>query len=117
MRLGRRRRRHRHPHPPEAASKSAHGPDHFLISPPEFILPDRKNGLASVESLHHHPHRLFAHFLTSHGTLQNYSDLESANRSRNIYISLLPVSRALILLYFHILAKTRTAISGKSKHG
>ena len=50
----------------QPSSESPHGPDDFLIVPPQLLLPDRKNGLASVEALHHELDRLFPHLFQSH---------------------------------------------------
>jgi hypothetical protein len=45
----------------QTSPESAHGPDDFLIFPPQLLLPDRKNGLASMETLHHHLLRFHPH--------------------------------------------------------
>ena len=50
----------------QPSSESPHGPDDFLIALPQLLLPDRKNGLASVEALHHELDRLFPHLFQSH---------------------------------------------------
>ena len=53
----------------QPSSESPHGTDDFLIFSPQFLLPDRKNGLASVEALHHELDRLFPHLFQSHCSL------------------------------------------------
>jgi hypothetical protein len=50
----------------QASPESAHGPDDFLVLPPQLLLPDRKNGLASVEALDHQLNRLFSHLFQGH---------------------------------------------------
>jgi hypothetical protein len=54
---------------PQAAAESSHGFDDFVVFPPQFLLPDRKNGLASMKPLHHHLNGLFAHFFLGHYSL------------------------------------------------
>jgi hypothetical protein len=39
---------------PQASTESSHGFDDFVVFPPQLLLPDRKNGLASMETLLHH---------------------------------------------------------------
>jgi hypothetical protein len=51
---------------PQTAAESSHGFDHFVVFPPQLLLPDRKNGLASVKPFYHHLHCLFAHFFFGH---------------------------------------------------
>jgi hypothetical protein len=51
---------------PQAAAESSHGFDDFVVFPPQLLLPDRKNGLASVKPLHHHLHGLFPHLFPGH---------------------------------------------------
>lgn len=46
---------------PQAAAEGVHGFDQGFISYAEFFLPDRKNGLASMQSLRENPDRLFLH--------------------------------------------------------
>jgi hypothetical protein len=52
--------------PPQAAPESAHGPDDFIPFLPQLLLPDRKNGLASMETLLHHLFRFPQHLFQRH---------------------------------------------------
>ena len=50
----------------QPSSESSHGPDDFLIFSPQLLLPDRKNGLASVKALDHQLNRFFSHLFQGH---------------------------------------------------
>ena len=50
----------------QPSSESRHSPDDFLIALPQLLLPDRKNGLASMEALHHQLNCLFSHLFQRH---------------------------------------------------
>jgi len=54
---------------PQSASEGSQGPDHFVAASPQFLLPDRKNCLASMEPLQHELFRFFLHFFQRHGVL------------------------------------------------
>jgi hypothetical protein len=51
---------------PQAASKSSHGLYDFIVFPPQLFLPDRKNGLASVKTLHQQLGGFFLHLFLGH---------------------------------------------------
>jgi len=51
---------------PQASAERPHGFDDFIVPPPQLLLPDRKNGLASVKPFHHHLHGLFPHLFLGH---------------------------------------------------
>jgi hypothetical protein len=51
---------------PQAPAERSQGLDDFIVLPPQLFLPDRKNGLTSMEPLHHHLHGLFAHLFLGH---------------------------------------------------
>jgi hypothetical protein len=53
----------------QAAPESAHGPDDFIIFLPQLLLPDRKNGLASMKTLLHHLVRFPQHLFQRHVSL------------------------------------------------
>jgi len=50
----------------QPSSESAHSSNDFLIFLAQLLLPDRKNGLASVEAFHHQLNRLFSHLFQGH---------------------------------------------------
>ena len=54
---------------PQTSSKRSHGFDDFVVFPAQFLLPDRKNGLASVKPLHQHLGGFFLHFFLGHPAL------------------------------------------------
>jgi hypothetical protein len=54
---------------PQSASEGSQGPDNFVTASPQFLLPDRKNCLASMEPLQHELFRFFLHFFQRHGVL------------------------------------------------
>jgi hypothetical protein len=51
---------------PQAATEGSHSLDDFIVFPPQLFLPDRKNGLTSMEPFHHHLHSFFPHFFLGH---------------------------------------------------
>jgi len=50
----------------QPTSESPHSADDFLILSAQFLLPDRKNGLASVKALEHQLNRFFSHLFQGH---------------------------------------------------
>jgi hypothetical protein len=51
----------------QATAERTHSPDNVVVSFAQLFLPDRKNGLASVESVsHHRGDGFFFHFLWCH---------------------------------------------------
>jgi len=50
----------------QAAAERVHGPDQVFILPSQLFLPDRKNRLASLQSLAEKLLRLFLHFRGCH---------------------------------------------------
>jgi hypothetical protein len=52
------------------APEGPHGPDQFIAWPlTQFFLRNHKNGLASMEPLHHQLDRFFFHFIRRHDLL------------------------------------------------
>jgi hypothetical protein len=51
---------------PQPAAESSHRLDDFFIPSAQFLLPDRKNRLASMETLHQHLDSLLSHLLQGH---------------------------------------------------
>jgi len=90
---------------PETAAESTHGSYHFFIYPSQLLLPDRKNGLTSVKSLHHHLDRFFPHFLKSHRNLPVSESVRKSKKVSNNFMDGTPPAPTLthpFLLSFHI---------------
>jgi hypothetical protein len=60
---------------PQSATESSQGPDNFVTVPPQFLLPDRKNCLASMEPLQHELYRFFLHFFQGQGVLLFFNEI------------------------------------------
>ena len=54
---------------PQSSSEGPQGPDYFVPAAPQLFLPDRKNGLASMETLEHEFNGSFHHFFACQGSL------------------------------------------------
>jgi hypothetical protein len=54
---------------PQSSSECSQGPDDFVPASAQFFLPDRKNSLASMESLQHEFYRFFLHFFRRQSVL------------------------------------------------
>ena len=50
----------------QSAAECTHGPHQTVVIYPEFFLPDRENGLASMQSIHQQLSGFFLHFIRYH---------------------------------------------------